>query len=443
MSEPAGATHARSSSPGGPRIGVAGDSSCLTRGGAPWALVADTVWSAFTHVPEPEWDTYVAQRATQGFTSLLISVLPILHDMSDAPAAMPSPFPGFWDGRPRWGAVRSEYLDRARRMLAVACAAGLTPILVTLWCSYAPATWASGERPSYVMPDGAVGDYLASVVDAFDGFDPVWMVAGDADFHELRSTEWYAAAEIQLRALVPDAVTCMHTQDTTLLPDRLAQMPGAAFYGYQSGHRLERQDTAWEYAEHYLAAPVRRPIIDLEPPYEGHGHGFRYGRFSADDVRRASWQALCAGASAGIGYGAHGVWSWHRAGATFSHTKFSSMPFDHRVALRFTGADDVARAGQMVESLGLLGAPGRQDLLVDPSPGVRAMARDERVAIYVPYAGDVRLADGVIVRDGYLWDPATGDRHDLSMSDGGCTIIQAGWNGDALAVLDLDGPLTS
>jgi len=400
--------------------------------------VADTIWSAFTHVPEDEWPAYVQQRASQGFTSLLISVLPILHDMSNGGGRLPSPFSDFWDGRPRWGPAHPEYLARAARMLDFVVAAGMTPTLVALWCSYAPATWASRDQPEFVLPDDALPDYLGSIVDALDRYDPVWVIAGDTDFADERTLARYIDAEVQLRVLVPDAVTAMHTQPTTYLPDALVELPQAAFYGYQSGHVLEQQQAAWQIAEHYQRVSVRRPVIDLEPPYEGHGHGFRYGRFSAADVRRASWQALCAGASAGIGYGAHGVWQWHHTGDVFSHTDFSSMPFDRQVALRFHGADDVATAARMIVDLGLLGAPGRQDLLVDPPPAIRALARDGRLAVYLPYARDIQLAEGVAVRDGYAWDPATGRRHDLEL-DTENVLAQVTWNGDALLVLDVDG----
>lgn len=37
-------------------------------------------------------------------------------------------------------------------------------------------------------------------------------------------------------------------------------------------------------------------------------------RFEGRDVRRALWLSLLSGANAGFGYGAYGIWNWHRQG---------------------------------------------------------------------------------------------------------------------------------
>ncbi len=426
------------------RIAISPDGRALTRAGQPWLLVADTIWSAFTNVPEPEWAPYVSHRAAQGFSSLLISVLPILNDMSDAGPAMPEPFPGFWSGSPRFGRLAPAYVDHARAKLRVAAAHGLVPSLALLWCAYAPGAWASARDPRFVIPVDVMPEVLASMVEAFDDFAPVYLVSGDTDFRQPETTDWYTRAIAYLRELVPDAVTTLHTNDETFLPAEVAADPGLGFYSYQSGHRLEWQHHTWEFAEHYVGQPVRRPVINLEPCYEGHGHGFRYGRFSAADIRHATWQSLLAGASAGIGYGAHGIWQWQRPGMPFNNPAFSSMPFDRRVALGFQGASDVGFAARLVEQLGLIGAEARQDLLVAPPPGVRAALSTDgsHLLVYVPHAVDVRLAPAVVVADAVAWDLGRAALSDVELGEGdGPVIGQVPWNGDALISVRLGSPV--
>ena len=424
-----------------PRIGVALTRDRFVRGEDEWFPLADTIWSAFTHVPVDDWKRYVSLRATQGFTALNISILPIVHDLSATDRVLPQPFDGFWDGAPRPGPLRRDYIEHARTMLDIAAANDLTPNLVVLWCNYVPETWASTKDRRYVISPESRRDYVASVVEAFDPYSPMYAVAGDADLVSVASREAWTDAQRQLRTLVPDAVTTIHKQDTAVLPDDLVYDAGLGYYSYQSGHRLECQHFAWQYAEHYLGAAVRRPIVNLEPCYEGHGFGFRYGRFDAAAVRRASWESLLAGASAGLGYGAHGIWQWHRRGAAFNHAEFSAMPFDRWTAAAFRGADDVAFAARFMREQRLVGAQPRQDLLRTPSDGVRAAVGDDpcRVAIYAPYASDVAVAPGVRILNVAAWDLETRQQGEAEVIDhtDGPILRQPEWNADTLYLLTI------
>ena len=37
-----------------------------------------------------------------------------------------------------------------------------------------------------------------------------------------------------------------------------------------------------------------------------------YGRFQAEDTRKAAWSSILSGACAGVAYGAHGIWNWQK-----------------------------------------------------------------------------------------------------------------------------------
>lgn len=56
-------------------------------------------------------------------------------------------------------------------------------------------------------------------------------------------------------------------------------------------------------------------MVNSEPCYEQMGYSRNlYGRFGREEVRRAAWQSILAGACAGITYGAHGIWNWYTKG---------------------------------------------------------------------------------------------------------------------------------
>jgi hypothetical protein len=170
------------------------------------------------------------------------------------------------------------------------------------------------------------------------------------------------------------------------------QAPELDFYMYQSSHQAESQDRAWRLAEQCCSYPVKRPILNGEPCYEGIQYYQRYGRFNAFDVRRAVWQSLLAGAKAGITYGAHGLWCWHRPGLELPHAAAWNQPFSWQEALRLPGAADAAFARWLFETYRLHELEPAQELL-EGSPEIRvaATADRNRLAVYAPYAAAVRI----------------------------------------------------
>lgn len=360
--------------------------------GKPFFYLADTIWSAFTGPTDEEWPGYLSYRRRQGFTALQITVLPILHDASESAGAL-DPFARDAAGHFDFAAPSAAYFERAASLVAAARAEGLVPALVLLWCNYVPGTWASARDPQAAIPFEVLERYVDHVVRTFAPYDPIWIISGDTDLTGPEPIRYYAAALEAVKRRAPEALTTLHLAPQADLPDELASSPHLDFYMFQSGHALEEQARAYTLAERFAGKSVARPSVNGEPPYEGHGHGHRYGRFSAFEVRRALWQSLLSGAAAGVTYGAHGVWSWHRTGRGFNSESFSMMPFDWRDALRFEGAWDAGVARNLFERHDLFGIVSRQDLLA-ASPEIRAAASPDggRVAVYVPYPTEVSLA---------------------------------------------------
>ena len=166
-------------------------------------------------------------------------------------------------------------------------------------------------------------------------------------------------------------------------------------------------------------------MVNSEPPYDGHGHGHADGRHGAESLRSAAWQSLLSGASAGVTYGAHGLWSMHRAGQAFSNIAFSNKPFDWRTALRLPGAWAMANARALFETHDLFGL-GPCDQPDGQYPSIRMAANADRstLAIYAPFACDVHLT---LSLDGYdLWLYDLSSMHRLNpepITEGGLTTL--------------------
>jgi len=404
----------------------------FVRAGRPFFYLADTVWSAFTNISLSQWEQYLDYRRAQGFNVLQITILP-QWDRSRG-YEHPEPFKRKgvqWD----YAAPNDEYFQRAREMLRTARERDFTPALVFLWCDCVPGTWASARIPGHEIPPEAIDSYAETVVRTFAGFDPVYLISGDTDFKTPETAKTYLNALRAVKRLAPNALTTFHLNPDTELPDQIVRAEELDFYMYQSGHQLEAQDRAYRLAEKFAALPVKRPVVNGEPPYEGHGFGHHYGRFGAFHVRRAVWQSLLSGAKAGVTYGAHGTWSWHDRDKDFPSAEFSSTPYPWHVALRFPGAWDAGYARRLFETYDLF------DLEPQGSPGgtsaevrLAASAAGDKVALYMPYATQVTLDADLSGSELLLIDLAEQRIHRARcrIEKKGSTILLPDFNADAL-----------
>ena len=365
----------------------------LERDGMPFFWLADTIWTAFTNPTDDEWIEYLDRRAAQGFNVLQINALP-QWDRSGAPFErypyvtkdggttfdFTQPVPAFW--------------EHARWQLAEAVRRGFTPALVVMWSNYVPNTWASNLKPDNIIPDELVESVVRKVVESFNVFDPIWIISGDTDFDSPEPLERYTKVTDLVEKFSPGSLKCYHIKGRyDGLPESLAKR--ADLYLYQSGHNITAQDGARTLALSFGARPVARPIINSEPCYEQIGYSHMiYGRFRREDCRRALWLSLTAGASAGVTYGAHGVWNWQNLAEGSMALGEGFLPaLPHEEALQFPGADDFALARRIVERLGLHELEPAQDLLANHEEDVFAARTSDgaTAAVYVPTNAAIEL----------------------------------------------------
>ena len=318
---------------------VAPTQEYLLKDGRPFFYLADTAWMAFANLPLADWPRYLAYRKRQGFTALQISILPVTHDTSMSPQNVDPFLP---DAQGNWDFTRynEAYFAKAEQMVEMAVAAGFAPVLGVLWCSYVPGTRCSDGSPvASAMPLAAVAPYATYAAQRFARFDPIYFVSGDTQFESPEEEPYYMAALQAVKAVSPDALLTMHLTPSGELSR--AFVDAIDFYMYQSGHGAREQDRPYLLAEKFTAYAVKRPVVNAEPPYEGHGRVGEKTRFNAFDVRKAVWQSLLSGAKMGVTYGAHGVWMFHQPGMRFLNIRRAFEPYAWDVALTMDGAWDV------------------------------------------------------------------------------------------------------
>lgn len=418
------------------RLSIGPDGRTLARDGAPHVPLLDTVWNAFAEIDGDEWADYLRRRREQGFTGILVSLLPTLHDRSEN-AGSRMPFRRRPDGALDPDAPDEEYFETARRMAQGAVAEGFDVFLVVLWSNYLAGSPSNELPPRLTLGSEARMALADRVLAQFRDLGPVLVISGDDPFDADGSVEVYRELGERFAREAPELLRTFHAWPDAVVPDALVAL--SDLVTLQSGHTADGGAKAIEIAERELARGHGRPLINAEPCYEGHGHVRSHGRFSRDEVRRVLWTGLLAGAAAGLGYGAHGVWQWHRAGSTFTQAAFSGMPFSWATALRLPGADDAAFARDRWEAEGFAGALPAQELAGHPDDGTRVAVRGDRVAIYLPSARAVRIA--APLRQVRAW--ALADRRPIRLVahvDDDTLLEQAESDGDVIVFARRDRP---
>jgi hypothetical protein len=431
------------------QIEIDGPNGTFTRGGEPFFYLADTAWMAFSNLSVDEWEEYTSFRRAQGFTALQISVLTILNDTSVGKETL-LPFALGKDGKMDFSARNGAYFEKAVKMTEILAEKGMVPALVVLWNNYIPGSWASEQIGNIApMDESYLAEYAEYVTSQFNRFNPIYIISGDTAFETETVTRYYSILLEEIKKRSPRALTTMHLSPKAEIPPVIRDSPSLDFYMFQSGHGGDDAGLPVTLAEKFSnyparipaktggAVPLRRPVVNGEPCYEGHAYGGKYPRWSAFEVRRAVWQGLLSGAKAGFTYGAHGIWMFQHRGMVFNNRGFSGLPFLWREALHFEGAWDVSWTKWLYENYGFFNLEPNQDLIGNPEQ-IRAASSPDRslIALYIPYAGEVVIHQdlGDYKTCLHLLDKRRAVSPELVIDKGDTLLPMAGYNTDALFV---------
>ena len=354
---------------------------------------ADTCWSAFTNIDLDSWEYYLQYRRRQGFNVLQINILP-QWDASETNLDF-HPFEKDKDGFNNYFNIKPDYNQHAKEMSEMAKKYGFELALVVLWCNYVPDTWANKLMKSKPMPYDAIDNYIKQVHETFSTFFPFYIISGDTDLENETSINHYRKASHLLKELAPNCLQTYHIRG------RMVEIPMEIideidFYMYQTGHSSKECDKemCYKMPEYFLKTYPIKPLINSEPCYEAIGFaGNMYGRFHQFDIRRAAWQSLLSGASAGIAYGSGGVYSWHRYGKHFSPCMGEGfdMPHPWQIALHYPGAWDYSDIKHFFHEYEITELNSKQEILLNDTQEIRVAEFKNKYFIYVPENTTIRL----------------------------------------------------
>ncbi len=347
--------------------------------GKPHFFKLDTAWMALTNLTVQEFREYATFRKNQGYNGLLMQNTPAFQDMPKHVKYFP--FVIREDGSYDLSKRNDAYFAQAKEKMKILRELDMTAFLVPMWVSFVPHSQMEKVFDCRGKQFESFEDYKNVVdfsIDLYKEFHPVWLIGGDAELTEENKTNWqyYSYMAEQIRRKCPDDLMSGHVAGGHYLGESYLKNGYIDFYTYQSGHMLSTLSQFYSpgrMAEKSWATEPKLPVMNLEPMYEAHGYGNRFGRFGAADVRRAFWFSVLHGAKAGFAYGAHGIWMFYD-GSGFNNENWSKIPLNWRSALTLQGSYDMVASADLFERYDMFDLVPQRELCLTPYEEVAVAA---------------------------------------------------------------------
>jgi hypothetical protein len=399
--------------------------------GTPFFWMGDTVWYGAILSSAADWETYLNDRARKRFSVVHFNVVAPRNGVAADEEGQIS-FEGgehrlmtsraqrwlwAWPRRIGLGArmrINPRFYQRLDARIDAVNAHGLLAGIVLTW----------GLRPAdsgNYLPEDEVVRLVRYLEARYGANHVVWILSGDATYDGASGERWRRIGRAAFGGKAHAPVTT-HPLGMWWGWDSFRSEDWLDFLVYQSGHGDDSETLSWIHS-----GPPRvrwrdqppRPIVNLEPPYEGH-LGYQSGKPHTDySTRRAIYWSLLTAPTAGVTYGAHGVWSWHTApGEPPTDHPTTGAAMTWRDALSFPGSTQMKYLADFFGSIAwwkLL----PDDKLVDGPAGVgdpayRILAsrspEGDLAVVYLPAGGRVRLREGILEKgfSAAWFDPRTG-----------------------------------
>jgi hypothetical protein len=265
---------------------------------------ADTAWNGALLSTPKDWEFYLKERARQKFSA----VQWVTTQWRASPNGDASGAKAF-TGKKRFPSMRNSFSGSTPKrtpankagLLNVPCASLGDWRAQRRTKSRRSAVRGPGDSPRALHGRALAGQTSVA-----------WILAGDGHYFGAQAERWKRIG----RAVFGDiahAPVIMHPQGRHWIQHEFKNEKWLDIVGYQSGHGDSDESLQWltrgPLVQDWNVEP-HRPLINLEPPYEGHLGYQSKQPLSADLVRRTLYWSLLNAPTAGVSYGGHGVWGW-------------------------------------------------------------------------------------------------------------------------------------
>jgi hypothetical protein len=280
-------------------VRVGGNGHSLTHAdGTPFLWLGDTVWNGLIRSTGADWDEYLCTRRSQGF-----SVIQFFSTHWRALATDPEGQVSYTEDGPF--TVNPAFYQRLDPKVEAIARHGLLASAIVVLALY-------DEEPAWTWPVDQVIRFARWLRARWGAYHVAWSLGGDGNFQGERAERWQAIGAAAYSD-PPEALVTMHPFGWSWVGDEFRDQSWLTFYVYQSGHSDEEAKVRWlpegPHTTDWLTPPPR-PIINVEPNYEDHPSYASGVRFTAAEVRRATYWSLLVTPTAGVTYGHFSLWAW-------------------------------------------------------------------------------------------------------------------------------------
>jgi hypothetical protein len=307
----------------------------------PFFWMADTAWNGPLKSNEFDWKHYLSERKRQGFTAVQW-VATSWRGASDGDVEGNKAF----DGREKIS-INPEFFQRLDRRVEAINNAGLLSVPVLLWAIR------GDENPGNLLPDDQAVLLARYMVARWGATYGAWFLGGDGDYSGTRAARWRTLGQ----AVFGDGrhfPVFMHPKGKSWVFEEFRDEKWMTTLGYQSGHDVNDATNNWIHhgpASRDWAKLPHRPVINIEPAYEGQNSYSKKQPITAYEVRRALYWSLLSTPTAGVSYGAAGVWGWDAGDAPTPGHPNAGTPPAWRDALNFDAGEQVAHLSALFQSI--------------------------------------------------------------------------------------------
>lgn len=267
--------------------------------GTPFFWLADTLWNGALKSDAKDWDRFLDDRVSKKFTGIQFVTTQWRTAYTDSKGQVA--YTGFDRIE-----INPRFYQRLDARVDAVNSKGLLAAPVLLWTlgdrSYTP-----GQ-----LPESEAIRLARYQVARYGAHHVVWFLPGDGNYFDEHAERWKRIGR-KVFDQPGHAPVFLHPQGMQWPFDAFLGEKWVSGFGYQSGHGDDARTLRWIFdgppARQWHRKPIR-PVINLEPPYEAHIAYQSRKPHSAYNVRRAIYWSLLNAPTAGVSYGAHGVWSW-------------------------------------------------------------------------------------------------------------------------------------
>jgi hypothetical protein len=302
--------------------------------GKPFFWLADTAWNGALLSTAKDWQFYLETRARQTFSA----VQWVATQWRASPEGDLKGEAAF-TGQEKIS-INPEFFRRLDAKADAVNQAGLLNVPVLLW---AIGGRSAEKNPGAFLPEDQVILLARYMVARWQANSVVWILAGDGHFFGSEGEKWRRIG----RAVFNDiahAPVAMHPQGRHWVQSEFKDEKWIGIIGYQSGHGDSDEALSWltrgPITQDWEKEP-RHPLINLEPPYEGHLGYESKQPLTADLVRRTLYWSLLNTPTAGVSYGGHGVWGWDDGTKPPTDHPTTGTPLPWRQALTLPCAEQM------------------------------------------------------------------------------------------------------